>query len=168
MVGKSIAAYSADYDRGLYAASTDALLEALREHHDFDVRRPEGWKPAPKVTAPAAPEPPKRVDWFAFDDSNGPRIRDVQWAVADYYNVDVGDMLSARRTKNIVKPRHVAYYLCKKLTLKSYPEIGRRFGGRDHTTAISGIRKIETLRKTDEQLDSDIRTIASSLGGYVV
>jgi chromosomal replication initiator protein len=101
-------------------------------------------------------------------DENGARqipIRDIQIACARYYGVSLADMLSARRTAVVVLPRQVAYYLAKMLTAKSLPEIGRRFGGRDHTTALSGIRKIERLRKTNPQLEHEMKTIAKSLGG---
>lgn len=93
------------------------------------------------------------------------RIDQIQKAVAEFYSVSVRDIISSRRTANIVKPRQVGYFLSKALTLQSLPEIGRRFGGRDHSSALHGIRKIERLRETDERLESELRTIAHSLGG---
>ena len=65
--------------------------------------------------------------------------------VARQYNVSRSDLLSSRRTANVVRPRQVAMYLAKTLTLRSLPEIGRRFGGRDHTTVLHAVRKIEAL-----------------------
>jgi len=65
--------------------------------------------------------------------------------VARQYNVSRSDLLSSRRTANVVRPRQVAMYLAKTLTLRSLPEIGRRFGGRDHTTVLHAVRKIEGL-----------------------
>lgn len=97
-----------------------------------------------------------------------PKIADIQSAVADYYGLYLHDLVSARRTANVVRPRQVAVYLCKQMTLHSLPVIGRMFGGRDHTTALHSVRRIDDLRKTDQQLDSDIRTIVSNLGGYAV
>ena len=78
------------------------------------------------------PVEPKRV-----------RIEDIQRVVARQYNVSRADLLSSRRTANVVRPRQVAMYLAKILTLRSLPEIGRRFGGRDHTTVLHAVRKIE-------------------------
>ena len=94
-----------------------------------------------------------------------PRIEEIQIACAKHYRVQRSDILSERRTADIVRPRQVGYYLSKMLTLRSLPEIGRRFGGRDHTSALSGIRKIERLRKVDAALELDLQTIALALGG---
>src|SRR5438270_6873284 len=80
------------------------------------------------------PQEPKRV-----------KIEDIQRVVARHYNVSRGDLLSSRRTANVVRPRQVAMYLAKTLTLRSLPEIGRRFGGRDHTTVLHAVCKIENL-----------------------
>ena len=149
-----------EIERAAIGLATDALLEALRFHHDHNLSPPKNWK-APKIPAPVRP------DRFAMDNiAEGPKIRDIQWAVADYFKVDPIDLLSARRTANLVKPRQIGYYLCKRLTLKSLPEIGRRFG-RDHTTILHGVRVIEWLRKTDPQMIADTNAIASSLGHHL-
>ncbi len=95
------------------------------------------------------------------------RIDEIQIAIARYYGVTRADLISARRTAMIVRPRQVGYYLSKMLTPKSLPEIGRRFGGRDHTSALSGIRKIERLRKVDTKLESDLQHLAAGLGGVL-
>lgn len=100
-------------------------------------------------------------------DPRSMRIRDVQCAVADYFEIEQVDLLSARRTVGIVRPRQIGYYLCKRLTLKSLPEIGRKFG-RDHTSILAGIRKIEELRRTDPVIAENIRAITSRLGGRLV
>ncbi len=73
------------------------------------------------------------------------KIEDIQKLVASHYNVSRADILSSRRTATVVRPRQVAMYLSKALTLRSLPEIGRRFGGRDHTTVLHAVRKIEAL-----------------------
>jgi len=83
-------------------------------------------------------------------------IDEIQRVVADYFNLRLAEMLSERRARNIARPRQVAMYLSKQLTSRSLPEIGRRFGGRDHTTVMHGVRKIEDLRREDSQLDDDI------------
>lgn len=72
-----------------------------------------------------------------------PKVAEIQAAVCEVFAVSRLDMVSQRRTADIVKPRQIAMGLCKKLTLRSLPEIGRRFGGRDHTTALHGIRKFQ-------------------------
>lgn len=72
-------------------------------------------------------------------------IKRIQHIVADHFGVPVIDMVSQRRTASVVRPRQIAMYLSRLLTLRSLPEIGRRFGGRDHTTVMHGVRKIEYL-----------------------
>ncbi len=83
-------------------------------------------------------------------------IDEIQRTVADYFNLRLAEMLSERRARNIARPRQVAMYLSKQLTSRSLPEIGRRFGGRDHTTVMHAVRKVEDLRRDDSQLDDDI------------
>ncbi len=84
------------------------------------------------------------------------KIEDIQRIAAKHYNVQRQDLLSNRRTHNVVMPRQISMYLAKVLTPRSLPEIGRRFGGRDHTTVLHAVRKIEELLKTDMQLMGDI------------
>jgi chromosomal replication initiator protein len=80
------------------------------------------------------------------------KIDDIQKLVASHYNISRADILSSRRTANVVRPRQIAMYLSKQLTLRSLPEIGRRFGGRDHTTVLHAVRKIEELVSKDKSL----------------
>ncbi|QGM44213.1 chromosomal replication initiator protein DnaA [Methylocystis heyeri] len=80
------------------------------------------------------------------------KIDDIQKLVASHYNITRADILSSRRTANVVRPRQIAMYLSKMLTLRSLPEIGRRFGGRDHTTVLHAVRKIEELAAKDQSL----------------
>ena len=98
------------------------------------------------------PVEPKRV-----------RIEDIQRVVARQYNVSRSDLLSSRRTANVVRPRQVAMYLAKVLTLRSLPEIGRRFGGRDHTTVLHAVRKIEALVGNDSALAEEIEALKRQL-----
>lgn len=90
-------------------------------------------------------------------------IEDIQRAVARDYNVSCTDLRSARRTANIVRPRQFAMYLAKKLTLRSLPEIGRKFGGRDHTTVLHAVRKMEALIAKDPALAEEERHFKSLL-----
>ena len=87
----------------------------------------------------------------------------IQKRVAVNYGVRVSEMFSARRARNIARPRQVAMYLAKNLTSLSYPEIGRQFGGRDHTTVMHAVKTIENLMKSDAQLAEDIELIKSIL-----
>ena len=83
----------------------------------------------------------------------------VQRIVARHYNVSKQDLLSNRRTRTIVKPRQVAMYLAKMMTPRSLPEIGRRFGGRDHTTVLHAVRKIEDLVGADTKLAQELELL---------
>ncbi|MBX3578250.1 MAG: chromosomal replication initiator protein DnaA [Rhizobiaceae bacterium] len=87
------------------------------------------------------------------------RIEDIQRVVARHYNVSKTELLSNRRTRTIVKPRQVAMYLSKVMTPRSLPEIGRRFGGRDHTTVLHAVRKIEDLSGTDNTLAQELELL---------
>jgi len=90
-------------------------------------------------------------------------IDDIKRKVCDHYNLRMTDLVSARRARAVARPRQVAMFLAKTLTQKSLPEIGRGFGGRDHTTAIHAVRKIEQLRETDGQLSEDIELLRRML-----
>lgn len=72
------------------------------------------------------------------------------------YGITRTDILSARRTANVVRPRQIAMWLCKQLTLRSLPDIGRRFGNLDHTTVLHAVRKIENLRQTDAAMAAEL------------
>ncbi len=98
------------------------------------------------------PQEPKRI-----------KIEDIQRVVARQYNVSRADLLSSRRTANVVRPRQVAMYLAKTLTLRSLPEIGRRFGGRDHTTVLHAVRKIEALVTRDTALSEEVESLKRQL-----
>jgi chromosomal replication initiator protein len=83
-------------------------------------------------------------------------IDEIQKRVADFYNLRPADMLSPRRARQIARPRQIAMYFAKRLTTRSLPDIGRRFGGRDHTTVIHAVKRIEELRSTDSTLDDEL------------
>ena len=90
-------------------------------------------------------------------------IDDIQRKVADYYNLRLSDLLSARRSRTIARPRQIAMYLSKILTTRSLPEIGRKFGGRDHTNVIHAVKKIEDLRVGDVAIDEEVEVLRRSL-----
>ncbi len=83
-------------------------------------------------------------------------IEEIQKRVAEHFNIRMSDMHSARRARAVARPRQVAMYLAKQLTSRSLPEIGRKFGGRDHTTVMHAVRKIDELREGDLSLSEDI------------
>jgi chromosomal replication initiator protein len=87
------------------------------------------------------------------------RVEDILRVVSKHYGVSRADLLSSRRTANVVRPRQIAMYLAKTLTLRSLPEIGRRFGGRDHTTVLHAVRKIEGLVQGDKALAEEIEAL---------
>ena len=93
------------------------------------------------------------------------KIEDIQRVVSKHFNVTKSDLLSARRNRTIVRPRQIAMYLSKALTPRSLPEIGRRFGGRDHTTVLHAVRKIEELTNVDEALAREIELLKQMLDG---
>ncbi|MEQ1547377.1 MAG: chromosomal replication initiator protein DnaA, partial [Chakrabartia sp.] len=90
-------------------------------------------------------------------------IDEIQRRVSDHYKIRQAEMVSARRAREVARPRQVAMYLAKQLTPRSLPEIGRKFGGRDHTTVIHAVRQIERLRGCDTDIDTDVRTLIRQL-----
>ncbi len=92
-------------------------------------------------------------------------VEEIQRKVAEHYNVRLSDMIGPKRLRAIARPRQVAMYLAKQLTTRSLPDIGRRFGGRDHTTIMHGVRKIEELALTDSQLADDLQLLRRALEG---
>jgi len=90
-------------------------------------------------------------------------IEDIQKRVAEHFNIRLADMYSARRARAVARPRQVAMYLAKQLTSRSLPEIGRKFGGRDHTTVMHAVKKIDELRQADTTLSEDIELLRRML-----
>jgi chromosomal replication initiator protein len=90
-------------------------------------------------------------------------IEDIQKQVAEHYNVRISDMYSNRRLRIVARPRQIAMYLAKKMTSASLPEIGRKFGGRDHTTVMHGVKKVEELLQQDTQFADDLYMLENIL-----
>jgi len=90
-------------------------------------------------------------------------IDEIQRAVCEYYRIDRSEMSSKRRARAVVRPRQVAMYIAKVMTPRSYPEIGRKFGGRDHSTVIHAVRLVEDLRQSDSEMDNDVRALLRQL-----
>ena len=91
------------------------------------------------------------------------RIEDILRIVSRHYKVPRTDLLSSRRSRDVVRPRQIAMYLAKSLTSRSLPEIGRRFGGRDHTTVLHSVRKVEQMIKDDGELAQEIELLKRML-----
>lgn len=140
-----------------------------RSDHSLD-------KPALKPTLAGAETCGAPVtEWLSLQDaiatpvvrlvrSDRPKIEEIQSATARHYGATRDDIISSRRTMVIIRPRQVAMYLAKVLTLRSYPDIGRRFGNRDHTTVMHSVRKIANLVQSDIQLAADIASVRLLLG----
>jgi hypothetical protein len=131
------------------------------------------------------PPPPKRgvkapdLDWlpgfilvckalWTLDQKQGAikadlRVATIQRVVACYFGITTAELCSQRRTKNVIRPRQIAMYLAKELTLRSLPDIGRRFGGRDHTTVLHAVRKIGKLIDVDPDLAGDVKELRELL-----
>lgn len=121
------------------------------------------------LEAAIEPAPKPRRQWFSIVDekilpqSSGPMVEDIQRVACRYFNVTRNDMLSPRRDRRVSYPRHVAMYIAKTLTLQGLPQIGRRFGGRDHTTILHGVRKISNLILTDWEVAYDVAHVEAML-----
>lgn len=91
-------------------------------------------------------------------DAPAPTVATIQSVVADFYGLTRLELISDRRAREVARPRQVGMWLAKKLTTRSLPDIGRRFGGRDHTTVLYAVRRIDELRGEDPKIrrDSDV------------
>ena len=90
-------------------------------------------------------------------------VEEIQRKVSDHYNIRLSDMIGPKRLRSFARPRQVAMYLCKHMTSRSLPEIGRRFGGRDHTTVMHGVKRIEELKVSDGQIAEDLELLRRAL-----
>ena len=90
-------------------------------------------------------------------------VEEIQRKVSEYYNIRMSDIIGPKRLRSYARPRQVAMYLCKQLTSRSLPEIGRRFGGRDHTTVMHGVKRIEELKLIDGQIAEDVEMLRRAL-----
>jgi hypothetical protein len=136
----------------------------------YGVRKIAPWKP--KKLPEAAPqyrmwfEDLVRASEAEIIQPAAPIIEDIQRAVAFHFGVSRAALVSESKTKDLVWPRHVAMYLCNLLTNRSLPDIGRRFGGRDHTTALYAVHKIRKRVVSDLELAADVAAIKLALGAW--
>ena len=122
-----------------------------------------------EVEKAAVPKPRKRrrlarnnIKTVKLDGVVYPTISEIQTATCKYFGVDETDLFSERRDASIIRPRQIAIYLCKALTLHSYPAIGKRFG-RDHSTAISAVRRIKLMMDQDPDLSDKVNELKESI-----
>lgn len=114
--------------------------------------------------------PLPKAPWFAIESERDapeperPSVETIQRVVSEHFGITRDDMISARRTGNLIIPRHMAMALCRELTLRSYPDIARRFGNRDHTVSMYATQKIEALRKSDPKIAFHLHAIKAKLG----
>ena len=90
-------------------------------------------------------------------------VEEIQRRVGEHFNVRLSDLIGPKRNRTIARPRQVAMYLAKQLTSRSLPEIGRRFGGRDHTTVMHAVKRIDELRAIDNQMAEDLELLRRTL-----
>jgi hypothetical protein len=158
---------------------------AARAHPDTPIACPSASERAKQVTAKPSPEAAKtwtarqkqihtpRKTWFWIVDEIRPdlplkvNIEEIQAAVERHFKVTRADLISARRSAVIVRPRQVAMFLARHLTLQSLPAIGRKFGNRDHTTVLHAVRKIERLRGNNKQLAGDLEILSRTLAAQM-
>jgi len=145
------------------------LVEAPKAKEPEPVTAPAFWtKPdddVPAILHEHNPEPVivRERDWLIVD--MAPKVATIIRETAAHYGVAVEDVLSQRRTWKVMRPRQIAMYLAKVLTLRSLPDIGRRFGGRDHTTILHGVRKIEALIEAgDAKIIAEVAAIKERFG----
>lgn len=121
----------------------------------------------PEPIEEVVPElPPMKPLWFGIVKEirgSHPLMSDIQQIVADHYGITRDDIISSRRNNRLVGPRQIAVYLCKVLTIKSFPQIGRATGNRDHTTMLYSVAKIERLLKTDAALGITIAALIEKI-----
>ena len=90
-------------------------------------------------------------------------VEEIQRKVSEHYNIRLSDMIGPKRLRTYARPRQIAMYLAKQMTSRSLPEIGRRFGGRDHTTVMHGVKRIEELMAKDSQIADDLELLRRAL-----
>jgi chromosomal replication initiation ATPase DnaA len=146
------------------------LLARLRAVHGTPAPQPEPdiVEIVPVVVRHSpAPETKAEARFVRYLEDEGgrkiPTVHEIKHVIAEHFGITVTNIDSKSRRWKYCYPRQISYYLSQKLTLRSLPDIGRRHGGRDHTSALSGIRKIEKLIKTDMQLAKTVNDLRARL-----
>ena len=154
------------YWRARSVMGSRALLIRIRAEHDANMKLPEGWR-KPRRAAP--PEPPIIYPVIPKEEpyvpTTAPTVRSIQNIVANYYEISRADLIGMGRTANLMKPRHIAVYLSRELTGFSTNQLGRFFGGKDHTVVLNSERRIKSVILKDEDLAFDIATLIERITG---
>lgn len=153
--------------RARNALSCNALLSRLVQFHGDAFVKAEPVVVIEPPAEPPLPPPPVHPQWIKMiqdlPDPKGPSVKEIKICVAQHFNLSPRDLESPRRFAKIVVPRQIAFYLARKLTTRSFPEIGRRFGNRDHTTILHSCRVIERRMQKDIKLAQTVRLLEAQL-----
>jgi len=162
--------------RQVNGSASDKLLDLLKQHHGGGVEAPEPeavtFLPGRKrTTLPQSlthVAAPKERFWFSIESDDyipqeEPKILDIKIAAVRYFKISRREIDSARRMERVVYPRQIAMFLARAYTTKSLPEIGRHFGGRDHSTVCHAVNKIELLMKSDWLIAYDVAHVEMTL-----
>jgi hypothetical protein len=140
------------------------LLARLMAAHGTPAPRP---KPDIVEIVPIVPEIKAEVQFARYVEDEGgrkiPTVHEIKHVIAEHFGITVTNIDSPSRKWRFCLPRQISYYLSRELTSRSLPDVGRRHGGRDHTSALSGIRKIERLLETDPQLAKTVNDLRARL-----
>lgn len=156
-----------------------AALKARRERL-FKLRGPLLFEPCPVVEIPPVPAPVyetwtdrqhriHKQPWFSIECEIAPKeplypsIQDIQRVCCAHYGISRTLLVAERRFAQVVKVRQIGMYLCKEMTPRSLPDIGRRFGNRDHTTVLHAVRKIDHLASRDDALAAEIKILRTAI-----
>jgi hypothetical protein len=154
------------YWRARAVMGSRALLIRIRAEHDANMRLPEGWRKPQRVAPPESPiiypVIPKEDPYVP---TTTPTVRSIQNVVASYYEVSRADLIGTGRTANLMRPRHVAVYLARELTGFSTNQIGRFFGGKDHTVVLNSEKRIKAVILKDEDIAFDIAILIERITG---
>lgn len=155
----------------------EIALAAQKEEKATELAEAEEAAAESKSEAPLREEDDRIAEWVARqlqlkpkerpwnDYAGGLSIRAIQHKVCQYFGIERADLTSLRRTNNVVIPRQIAMYLARKLTPRTFPEIGRYFGGRDHTTVLHAFNKIQKRFDHETEFRQQLKAIATDLGG---
>jgi len=156
--------------RAKNAHSCNALLSRLMKFHVTAIAKPVTIiEPAREPELPPQPVDPrwiKAIEEVVVEDApdpKGPSVKDIKRCVAQHFNLSLRDLESPRRFAKIVVPRQIAFYLARKLTTRSFPDIGRRFGGKDHTTILHACKIVARRMEADPKLAETVRCLEEQL-----
>ncbi len=143
-------------------AATDQLAVLLRQQHDYAVTCPAGFPKKIEIEVDPAVSQPIEICILPIRDAL-PTVDAVKRVVCRHFGISHKEIMSSRRMQKVVRPRQIAMYLCREKTTRSTPDIGRMFGGRDHTTVLHAIQKITELMLTDDRLAHDVADLEAQL-----